>query len=114
MVEHLLSLQVAGVVADLLALSGENILGRPSSSPSTSSADCHRSYLERVFKHCMWHFSSSINHRRPLVSAATNVMKRKEEIASRSIKHYEDLWRDLISKEAKAFQTDYVNQRLAR
>jgi len=108
-VDHLLSLPLAGICADLLHLSGHETV-------PTSPGD-RRSYLEKLFKHCMWHFSSGANRRQPLLPVDAEEEEERvqgDDDAKRKRKRYEDLWHDLLAGEATAFQTNYVLERLAR
>jgi hypothetical protein len=96
---HLLSdVQMTGLCLDLLLLSKP-----PQEIPATREDKL--TWLESIFKTCMWQYSSGVNHRQPLVPTPDAKQQKSKE--------YSALWNELASYEAKKFQLAYVQQRLA-
>ena len=100
-IDHLLAnTEIANLCHDLIIMSGMD-------HDVPLSKQGRRAWLEKIFKHCMWHFSAGINTRRALISTTSAHCALKNEAA------YSELWRELLSKPARDFQIKYVKQRLA-
>jgi len=94
-IDHLLKdQQLVGVCIDLLLLSNEVEV------PPAG----RRSWLEGIFKSCMWKYSSGVNRRRPLVD---------RECDKSAQSSYSELWNQLVSPRAQEFQMKYIQHRLA-
>jgi len=100
-VEHLSSLPAAGICRDMLLLAGNG---------QHSGEDGNNITLDWFLKHCMWHFSSGVNRRQPLLPEedAMSCAGNEDDDAP----GYEALWKQLMAKEALDFQTNYIRQRL--
>lgn len=111
-VDHLLCLPVAKLCSDLLVLSSA---GGEHSATQTRNSDDGASGtmpLQDVFRHCLWHYSSGVNRRQPLLLA----QPARERLATDSDVRpdYKEMWRQLIAKEASRYQSSFVRERLAR
>lgn len=92
-IDHLLSTAAVGILTDILVLAGEEI-------PAEGGE--RRTWLELFLKDCMWKFSSGINFRKRFASHEDDQRHK-----------YEELWKDVVQKEATEFQQFYVKLRLS-
>jgi len=77
-------------------------------SPLPASQDRQRSHMMHVMKSCMWKFSSSVNHRRPLVGEnVTKPTDGKEAALKR-------FWDETLATSVDKYMKQYVGDRLAR
>jgi hypothetical protein len=105
-IDHLLSdNELVGVCHDLLVLSRQKDAGQ---IPAT--AEGRRSWLEGIFKECMWNFSSGVNRRHPLISNTAD--GKSAENADPPA--YSNMWSELMAPRVRAYQQKYVQDRLAR
>jgi hypothetical protein len=105
-VDHLLlDNELVGVCQDLLVLSQQRDAGQ---IPAT--AEGRRSWLEGIFKECIWNFSAGVNRRHPLISNTAD--GKAAENADPPA--YSNMWSELMSPRVRAFQQKYVQDRLAR
>jgi hypothetical protein len=114
-VDHLLSLPVAQLCSDLLVLS--STCGEGSSKqtgPARSSGDNRAARtipLQDVFRHCLWHYSSGVNRRQPLLHVQPPLALCD---SADSGPDYKEMWRQLIAREASRYQSSFVRERLVR
>lgn len=102
-VDHLLSDEdLVGLCHDLLVLSKQR-----DASQLPATAEGRRSWLEGIFKRCMWTFSSGVNRRRHLPA---DIGKHREEDSTT----FSNMWYELLAPRAKQYQERYVKDRLAR
>lgn len=105
-VDHLLSdNELVGVCHDLIVLSQQRDAGQ---IPAT--AEGRRSWLEGIFKECIWNFSAGVNRRHPLISNTAD--GKSPENADQPA--YSNMWSELMAPRVRAFQQKYVQDRLAR
>lgn len=97
--ELLVDRELCGICHDLMVLSGADAGDIP------DSVEGRRRRLEGILKHCMWTLSSGVNLRRPLGLDLSASSSSKDK--------YKELWSELISPRALAYQKKYVEQRLA-
>jgi hypothetical protein len=111
-VDHLLSLPVAKLCSDLLVLSVTD--GEASEKQTRNSDDgaAREVPLQDVFRHCLWHYSSGVNRRQPLLLGQQPAHERRNSDEMRP--DYKEMWRQLIAKEAARYQSTFVRERLAR
>jgi hypothetical protein len=88
---------IFGMCHDILVLSSNNV---PDSTKE------RRHWLESIVKQCMWKYSSGINHRRPICT--------DNETPCEADGGYFELWKELFSDRAIAYQKRYIQQRLYR
>jgi hypothetical protein len=100
-IEHLLSDQeLTGMCHDLLVLSQGVDAARV---PATMEG--RRSWLEGIFKSCMWTFSAGVNRRRPLMGGTSFLDDTHP---------YANIWNELLEPRVRQYQERYVKDRLAR
>lgn len=103
--DHLLSdNELVGICHDLLVLSEQR-----DTSQIPATAEGRRSWLEGIFKQCMWTFSSGVNRRRPLMSSTAHGKSAEKDPAA-----YSNMWAELLAPRVRDFQQKYVQDRLAR
>jgi hypothetical protein len=106
-VDHLLSdNELVGVCHDLLVLSQQRDAGQ---IPAT--AEGRSSWLEGIFKECIWNFSAGVNRRHPLIS---NTVDEKSSTENADPPAYSNMWSELMAPRVRAFQQKYIQDRLAR
>jgi hypothetical protein len=111
-VDHLLTLPVAGLCRDLLLLS---------SGPEESEENRSVSTVEDALKYCLWHYSSGVNRRQPLIAQQPLLSDHGVSAASQSSASvtkaqpkYEEMWRQLVAEEALRYQVSFARDRLSR
>jgi len=104
--ELLADAELCGMCLDLLILANGN-------DTVPVSAEGRRSYLERIWKDCMWKYSSGVNRRRPLVVVSSASLSESKPNDDDDGEQYSELWNDLVAPKALAYQRHYVKQRLA-
>jgi hypothetical protein len=104
-VDHLLTdNELVGVCHDLLVMSQQR-----DASQIPVTAEGRRSWLEGIFKECMWNFSSGVNRRQPLLSNTADG-KSAENTDPQA---YSNMWSELMAPRVRAFQQKYVQGDLA-
>ena len=100
-IEHLLKDdELVNLSSDLLILSDDDDF--------PDAAQERREYLGKIWKSCMWHYSSGVNHRRSLIQ--TPVVDGSKT----RLKKHENLWNSLAAEKARAFQQKYIQDRLCQ
>jgi hypothetical protein len=110
-VDHLLALPVAGLCRDLLLLT---------SDPEESGENRAVMTVEDALKYCLWHYSSGVNHRQPLIAhrlpsdQGTSAASQSSLSMSKAQPRHEEMWKQLIAVEASRYQVGFVRDRLPR
>ena len=112
--ELLADAELCGMCLDLLILANGNE-EESGEDAVPVSAEGRRSYLERIWKDCMWKYSSGVNRRRPLVVVSSSSSLSESQLSPNNDdgEQYSELWNDLVAPKALAYQRNYVKQRLA-
>jgi hypothetical protein len=102
-VDHLLTLPAADLCRDLILLSNGPHESEVANSTTT----------EEALKYCLWHYSSGVNRRQPLVAQPLPGHLGTPD-SGRGPPKYEEMWNQLFAEEARRYQVSYVRERLSR
>jgi hypothetical protein len=116
---------ICDICLDLMTLAEASLSSMEGTTATTDSTDQllllstpnenRRTRLEHLFKVVLWDFSSSVNHRRPLLvnDTLSNGTHPPTSVLDPH-RPYFQLWNDLIAPRVKEYQKVYVQQRLVR